>query len=339
VKISLIVVNYRSWAPLADLIESAAGADEIVVVDHSEDPREETHLAKLAIDRLVVAENRGYGGGLNRGVRESSGDVLILSNPDVRFHPEAIAHLAEHAAQPHIGLAGPQYCWDADCRWLLPQVTDYTWQFELRSHFMSQSATRRHIQRQLGFWGASAPVDATVINGGVMAISRPTFEACGGFDERFFLFFEENDLCTRLRRRGLSISLTPDAKIWHSVGYSVGSNEAPFYQRSLQLFRKLWFPRWYTTVFPRPLQPMWRRPLNASDPIPRPGEVLLLSTTQGFIPAGRHEWRGGTWPPENLLPPSAGDTGYHLGVLRSGKLQYLGTISRQTGYQPCALPS
>ncbi|MCP4896465.1 MAG: glycosyltransferase family 2 protein [bacterium] len=339
VKISLVVVNYKSWEPLAKLIESASGADEIIVIDHSEDPTEETQLRTLDIDRLIIAENQGYGTGLNRGVRESTGDVLILSNPDVQFHPKAIVRLAEHASDSAVGLAGPQYCWDAKCQWLLPQVTNYTWQFELRTHFLPQMATRRHIQRQIGFWHASSPVDATVINGGVMAMSRSNFKACGGFDERFFLFFEENDLCIRLRRAGLRISLQPEAKIWHTVGHSVGAGEGHFYQRSLSLFRKRWFPRWYRTLFPEPPQPTWGRPRLASDPVPHPGEILLLSTNLGFIPSGRHEWSGGSWPPQDLLPPSAADVEYHLGVLRHGDIQYLGVISKQAGFRPLSLPA
>lgn len=338
VTISLIVVNFKSSEPLRELISSAGEADEIVVVDHSENAEEEQRLRCLGIDRLVVAENRGYGAGLNRGARESSGDVLILSNPDVVFEPGAITCLAEHAAQPGIGLAGPQYCWDADCRWLLPQVTDYTWQFELRTRFLPRLSTRRHIQRQIGFWHAKEPVDTSVINGGVTAITRANFTGCGGFDDRFFLFFEENDLCLRLRRMGLRISLHPDARIWHTVGYSIGDGEGNYYRSSLRLFRKRWFPRWYRAIYDQPPEPKWVQPALAEDPVPRPGEVLLLSTNLGFIPAGHHVWRNESWPPRELLPPHAGEIDYHLGVLRDGDLFYLGTISRQAGFLPIARP-
>ncbi len=77
-KTSLVVVNHHGSSDLARLLEVIDGIDEVVVVDHSEDEDEAANLHKLPVHRVVVQSNSGYGAGLNRGVREASGDGIRI---------------------------------------------------------------------------------------------------------------------------------------------------------------------------------------------------------------------------------------------------------------------
>jgi len=157
VTVSLVVVAYRSCDAIARLLESREGVDEVVVVDHSEDPEEARRLGTLAIDRLVVQANLGYAAGLNRGAREAAGDVLLLTNPDIVLLPGAVAALTAAVRTSGVGVAGPSLRWDEPGRWRLPQATTVTWPREIAGRYLPRLAVRREHRRQLALWRASRP--------------------------------------------------------------------------------------------------------------------------------------------------------------------------------------
>src|SRR5512146_1330379 len=114
--ISLLVVNYRSAALAADAIRTARAAVseplEILVVDNSCDSAEAARLTRLA-DRVIAApSNVGYAAAINLGRKASSGEILVASNPDVVFAPEALDALAR-AVRAGFDVAGPALFWDS----------------------------------------------------------------------------------------------------------------------------------------------------------------------------------------------------------------------------------
>ncbi|MBD3853733.1 MAG: glycosyltransferase, partial [Acidobacteria bacterium] len=99
-KVSLIVVCHRSSGVLRDCVESfrreagAAGVEaEVIAVEQSEDSGEVRRVAGASVDVLLERPNRGYAAGLNAGVAEAGGDVLLLANPDIRFFDGSVATL------------------------------------------------------------------------------------------------------------------------------------------------------------------------------------------------------------------------------------------------------
>lgn len=323
--VSLVIVNYRSSAWLKQLLPTAGPVDEIVVVDHSEQPSEAEKLSGLELDRLLVRPNRGYGAGLNTGAAESSGEILILANPDIRFEPRAIELLTNAAARPGVGAAGPIIYWDPQLRWQLPHATHFTWRFELATVVAPRLARRMYLRQQLLGWTADDPVSVPTIGGAALAMSRSVFEDIGGFDERYFLFFEENDLCRRLQRTGRRTVIEPHARIIHPFGRSIGEAADTHYHRSLELFRRSHFPASYRALVPSPPPP--RRP-RVPPPVDdtAPGDELLLAAGPHAIPVARAVVRSGDFNPAELVPSSASPGRYLLLRRRRGRLGSLGWI-------------
>jgi hypothetical protein len=158
-----------------------------------------------------------------------------------------------------------------------------------------------------------------------MATTRAAFESTGGLDEGFFLFFEENDWCRRVRRAGLEVVVVPGARAVHEVGHAVGAAEGEHYPRSLARFRRLHFPSWYLLLAPRPLTPA--DPRWPADPAPpEPGAEILLSPSPTLVPAVLTRWQGGPWRRDALLPSGARWSECHAAAVDGERARPLGRV-------------
>jgi N-acetylglucosaminyl-diphospho-decaprenol L-rhamnosyltransferase len=335
---SLVTVTFHSSSLLPALLASLEGVDEVVVVDHSEAPEEAARLRAAGAEQVIEAPNRGYGAGLNTGVAATSGEYLVLCNPDLVFRPGALPRLIETARQPAVGVVGPRYVWDGSDRWLLPYPEPMTWRDELLWRVAPRRAARRSQLRQRRVWTAIEPIRVPVVIGAVMVMRREVFEAVGGLDERFFLFFEENALCHRLASLDLASLLEPRAMVEHHFGHSIGDADATHHGTSHRIFRRLHMPGWYRLLF---AEPPGRADLGPPPPgpSPEPGEILVIATEPSFVPIAGCRWRQADDDPATLLPPHAGDEPYHAGVLRAGGTCYLGQIRRRAASIPIAISS
>ena len=210
--ISLVVVNYNSGRLTARLLDAVGdGADEIVVVDNNS-PDGGDGLDELAASHpeakvIRLADNRGYGAGANEGARHATGSVLVVSNPDITISGADLRALAREVGDNGVVLAAP--------RFLGPDGT------------LERSAHRREprflatldaycgpfaflMRRLIPGWNATwypaaqhtEDFECLHVLGALMAIDMNAFSAVDGFDEAFFMYREETDLCRRLRLRG-----------------------------------------------------------------------------------------------------------------------------------------
>ncbi len=325
--VSLVVVGYHSSDAVARMLGSREGVDEVVVVDHSEDPEERERLEALPVDRLISQPNLGYAAGLNRGAREADGEVLLLANPDIVLLPGSVEALADAASTPGVGAVGPSLLWDEAGGWRLPQAATTTWRGELTARLAPRRAAHAEHRRQLALWRAARPTSTAVVSGTLMATTRAVFAASGGLDERFFLFFEENDWCRRLGRSGLAVLVVPEARVVHAVGHAVGAAEAEHYPRSHRLYRRLHFPGWYLQLAPEPLAPtIPAGPAAASRPPTAPSE-LLLSPSPMLVPAVLTRWEGGDWTRGALLPAHARWPELHAATVEGDRVYPLGPVT------------
>jgi GT2 family glycosyltransferase len=243
--ISLLVINYRSASLASDAIRTARAASsrtlQAIVVDNSGQPAEAEALRGVADQVIVAPRNLGYAGGINAGRRACDGDIIVVSNPDVRFGEGAIDQLVGTDA----AVAGPALFWDDAYQWILPpaelqtraEVIDRV--FATRSRAWSHRRDRRRFLARVAFWSLDRTTPIRALSGAIMAIRASALDAAGGFDERFALYFEENDFLRRVRGE---IAYVPAARCQHLYNQSAGgSGEAALlYAQSERMYLLKW---------------------------------------------------------------------------------------------------
>ena len=309
--ISLVVVNYRSAALAVEAIRSARASTRsdlhVVVVDNSCDPAEAGALHSHADFLLAAPANLGYAGAINAARPHCKGGVVVLANPDVIFGDGAIDHLAAALADQATAVAGPALYWDNALQWILPPSELHTLRGRIDEVVASRSSVwralrqRRRLRRRLAFWRLDKVTSVPAISGAVMAIRLRDFDAAGGFDERFALYFEETDFLRRVSKLGRRIVYVPAAKCRHLYNQSAGADAA----RAASLFvasEAAYFGKWYGEGVYRALKAIERMPPAADygscpDPLdlPRSGLVVEASPLSTFDPAA------GFFPASNSL--------------------------------------
>jgi GT2 family glycosyltransferase len=228
--VSVIVVAYNArevlHACLTRVREEARDTPlELIVVDNASRDGAADMVARDFPDARLVRSpvNLGFAAGNNVGFKMARGDYVLLLNPDALPEPGAIAQsLARMAAQPRAGLGGGRLL-DSDGR-LQPSARRFP---SLLNEFLALSglAARYPKSRLFGrfdrTWAdpeRAAPVDW--VPGAFTLIRRAVLEEVGMFDERFFLYYEEVDLCRRARDAGWQVWYWPDIVVDHIGGVS-----------------------------------------------------------------------------------------------------------------------
>ncbi|MEA2166673.1 MAG: hypothetical protein QOK37_4800 [Thermoanaerobaculia bacterium] len=242
---SLLIINYHSALLAVAAIRTARAASseplQIVVVDNSVSGSEVGILRQHADAVIAAPRNLGYAGGINAGRAVCEGDVIIVSNPDVRFGAAAIDLLVDADA----AVSGPALFWDDDYRWMLPPAELHTARevadrvLASRSRAWARMRDRRRFFARVAFWSLQTPAIIRALSGAVMAIRAGAFDAAGGFDTRFPLYFEENDFLRRVRG---TIAYVPAARCRHLYNQSAGASAeaSSFYAQSEQLYLTKW---------------------------------------------------------------------------------------------------
>lgn len=228
--VSAVFVSYRTGALAARAMESfradasrAGLACEAIAVVNSDDAGEAAELGEVA-DRLVAPRaNLGYAGGLNAGVAVARGEVLLLSNPDVAFLPGSVAALVAAAKEGGFAVAGPALVWDEAARLLLPPAEEPRPAALLRRALAARPGSagrlfRRELRRALAqeaLVRAARTAEVSALSGALMAVTRATLERAGSFDERYRLYYEENDWQHRVRRAGGRLLYVGGARVVH----------------------------------------------------------------------------------------------------------------------------
>lgn len=332
--ISLLVINYRSSQLAVEAIRTARAASSeplhVVVVDNSENASECDALRPHADVVIAAPRNLGYAGGINLGRRSCTGDILLVSNPDVRFAPSAIDILA---AQLRAGanVAGPALYWDDAHTWILPPADLHTAKEELdralaaRSRAWARMSDKRRFLARVSFWNLAQPVEVRAVSGAVMAVRASAFDEAEGFDERFPLYFEETDFLRRVRGK---IIYVPAARCRHLYNQSAGAAgdaaSAKYAQSQEEYLRK-----WNGPAVASVLKSIRRRPAaTTAQPIDGPIDidrddvVVEASPLPDFATAaGRFANRGTVELPDEVWSSYRGGTLYlRVADPRSGQV-------------------
>lgn len=206
-RVSLIIVNYQTMDKALELAGAAAsGVDEVIVVDNASYPGDRAALASAhpSVTFVWNETNAGYGAGANRGAAVARGDVVVISNPDITIAAADLRRLADTAGG---GLAGPRFV-DPDGGLIRSSHRrEPLWLATVREYCAPFAAVADRLRPGWHPTLRSAADhyrdhETLHVLGAVMAVDAGLFRQLGGFDEDFFLYREETDLCLRIRAAG-----------------------------------------------------------------------------------------------------------------------------------------
>jgi N-acetylglucosaminyl-diphospho-decaprenol L-rhamnosyltransferase len=224
-----------------------ATSHEILVVDNASSDGTAGHVrAEWPRVRLIESTiNLGFAAANNRGIRESSSELVLLLNPDTRVPAGAIDRLvAQLDARPDVAIVGPRIV-DADGHAELSFGAMISPLTELRQKVLVVGNDRglRPIVSMVDRMTRQTH-DVDWVSGACLLIRRAELDAVGLLDDRFFLYTEDVDLCASVRARGRKVLFAADVEIQHLRGRSAGATTAAAYRRSQLAFYAKHHPAW-----------------------------------------------------------------------------------------------
>jgi len=227
-RVAVVIVSFETRETLLDALASLqANAEmklDVVVVDNaSRDGSADAVRARFPDVRVIAnACNVGFSSACNQGARESRAPLVLFLNPDATLTPGSLAALAAlFEARPRLGIAGPRTrSSNGDIQ--VSTGPDLALLAEWRQRRLVRGVARRDA-------GALAKAEARHavehepdwVSGACLMARREALDAVGGFDERFFLYEEDADLCRRVRAAGWQVVFTPAAEARHALGRSM----------------------------------------------------------------------------------------------------------------------
>jgi N-acetylglucosaminyl-diphospho-decaprenol L-rhamnosyltransferase len=231
-RVSAVVVNYNARDHLLECVRSLRddGVTEIIVVDNAS--RDGSVEAVMAADGAVVSVqtggNLGFGAAANRGLAVASGEYVAVLNPDVVVEPGTIKSLADaFDRDAGLGALGPRV--DNPDGSLYPSARTFPgWADAMGHAFLGFIAPGNRFSRRYRLldWDHSAARDVDWVSGTFILLRPAALAACGPFDESYFMYVEDVDLCWRLWQEGWRVGYEPAGRVIHTVGAS--SELAPY---------------------------------------------------------------------------------------------------------------
>ena len=231
--LDIIVVNFNSGSHLAACLASVRAhvpdAHTFVVDNASTDDsaRAADGLAEVTLARQPL--NVGFAAGVNAGLRLGRAPRVLLLNPDCVLREDSLPALhAELDAHPACAIAGPRVLNEdgtvqGSVRGDPTLLTGLFGRTSLLARWFPGSSIARRNVRTLAPDTGTRSDAVDWVSGACMLARRDVIEAAGGFDERYFLYWEDADLCRRLRGAGHTVRYVPSATVVHIGGRSSAS--------------------------------------------------------------------------------------------------------------------
>ena len=254
--ISVIIVNYDGEAHLGRCLESLDGSGtEVLLVDNASRDNS-LALVRERFPEVKVfpqEENLGFAAANNLAAAKAGGEALLLLNADAWLDPGALDLLAAQiSGRPDVGLVAPrlrypngrrQFSW-SPARGFVGEVLQ-----KARNPFEARAGAHGSLARWL-----ARLVGPTWYTAACVLVRTEAFRAVGGFDESFFMYFEDVDLCLRLEAAGWHLAQEPGAVVCHAGGIAGRSEVDDLYRPSQLRFYRLRRPQWESRLVERRLR-------------------------------------------------------------------------------------
>ncbi len=230
--VAAVIVSYNVAGLVLECVDSlrADGLEQVVVVDNASVDGSAAAVRRHdpGVEVMALPRNLGYGGGANRGVDRTSSKYVAVMNPDVVVEPGSTKALVEALeADPGLAVVGPRVeTPDGD---LYPSARTFPALADAAGHaffhfvWPANPFSRRY--RMLD-WDHAGAADVDWVAGNHFLARRRAWDEVGGFDETYFMYMEDVDLCWRLRRAGWRTGYVPAARVTHAIGGS--TDQTPY---------------------------------------------------------------------------------------------------------------
>lgn len=232
--VAIIIVNYNTARYTLECMDAVVAhtkgstSYQIIVVDNNSELADYKHLASnfpkkdnFTLHRSPI--NTGFGGGNMLGVPYAYARYLLFLNNDAMLLNDCLLLLTQYMdAQPEVGVCTAQN---------YDEHTNFVPSFDHNKGvrrllfgrgFLEKNNPSRYPMRKQAY---THPIEADWVNGAFLFFRTPAFEKIGGFDTNIFLYWEEMDVCHRLREIGYTSMLVPEAKVLHYQGVSTGTSK------------------------------------------------------------------------------------------------------------------
>ena len=252
--VSAIVVNYQTSELLSGCLGSLLSQKmplDLWVVDNSGSDQERRRIEALCkrmqLNTIFNKENVGYGNACNTAIAQARGEYLLCMNADVRLGGGTLEALIKGIKKTGSWIVGPRFYWDTAKKFLLPPSIPENWLTEsisfwsARFRVVADLWSRWWAHREQIFWNTESPLSQPMVSGACFLSDRRALRPDRTlFDPSFFLYYEDTELCRRIRQQGGKIYFLPEAHAIHLYTQSPASShfKESAMAQSLVLYRK-----------------------------------------------------------------------------------------------------
>jgi len=242
--ISVIIINYKQKnftdKCIRSLYENIRSYPfEVIVINNS--PEDDLKYLESEFENLKIIHNtnKGFSQANNTGVRHSKGEYLLFLNADTEIKSDFSTEFIEKFRDLKFGAAGLKL-YNTDGTFQLSFWKENTFFNEIenkKDEKEFRNRNKEYINKKETEFNSITKVEW--VTGAALIMRKDIFIGIGGFDENFFLFYEDADLCKRLTDKGLPVYFYPDCRIIHYKGENVNKefkSNSYYYSKKSQLF-------------------------------------------------------------------------------------------------------
>ena len=188
--ITVVITTFKSGEKIKNCLNSISREYRVLLIENSNDLKVKKNVEKefSNVECVLTGSNLGYGKANNIGLKKVTTKYALILNPDTTLHPSALENFLKTAEKIK--------------------------EFAIMGPYIQEEKNKKNKN----YLQNHSPVQVANVKGFAMFLNLSEFEEIGFFDENFFFYFEEIDLCKRVVDHGKKIYLVPDIKIHHEGG-------------------------------------------------------------------------------------------------------------------------
>jgi N-acetylglucosaminyl-diphospho-decaprenol L-rhamnosyltransferase len=260
--LGIVVVDYNAGPHLARCIDSVVAQTgdasvEVVVVDNAsrDGSAKRAAAAHPEVTLIENPDNRGFATAANQGIRATSAPFVFVLNPDAEISAGTLSGLVKLAAdRPTAGAIGPLVREPDGSIYpsarKIPSIGEAVGHAFLQPFDPDNRFSRAYT---MSGWDRASEREVSWVSGSCVLLRRDALDQVGLFDEGYFMYAEDADLCTRLRAAGWKVLFTPELEVTHERGVSTGNSRRMIHEHSRSIYR--YFAKHHASGWRRVLLP------------------------------------------------------------------------------------